>query len=306
MREEMLIKLEPAEKALLKYTDVSGSFLTKKVKRLLQLKQRFLLSFLVRLLNLPITKRVTLFWGRKICLPLYDINSRYMYFFGILGKEELPLIKYLIKNQEKLAVFYDIGANHGFYSNLVSDYLTDSKVYAFEPNPGLKDFLNKNLSKNVRLENIALTNKSGTISFYSSLETGASGISTTETTVANKKNKHFTEIIVNAITFDEYCSQNEIPTFIKLDVEGGELNVLKGAEKILKVHSPIIAMEAWSGEYGDDFSKKAQSFLQSIGYSMYSIDIQGEISLVEKVNFNNIDSSFSNFLFIKNESKNQT
>jgi len=50
-----------------------------------------------------------------------------------------------------------------------------------------------------------------------------------------------------AITLDQYMENYSFPTFIKLDVEGGEAQAIEGAYNSLKEQSPVIAMEVWGG-----------------------------------------------------------
>ena len=76
-------------------------------------------------------------------------------------------------------------------------------------------------------------------------------------------------------TLDGYLSSNNIKSLdlIKLDVDGNELDVLGGAENVLKKIKPIIIMELAPDQYDNksDFIKVV-NILVSAGYRYYSLD----------------------------------
>lgn len=117
------------------------------------------------------------------------------------------------------------------------------------------------LFKNTYLNNIALSNSTGKISFNLSLSN--SGYSS----IVVKSFKYKT-IEVDCITLDEYCNTHNTPSVIKIDVEGAEYLVLLGAKNVLINKKPLIAMEV----YKDENHKKAVDFLLEIGYNVYDLD----------------------------------
>lgn len=119
-------------------------------------------------------------------------------------------------------VFWDVGANRGFYSMLAAKKGV-SKVYSFEPNPRMEDKLTKNASINnveITLKGIALSNKNKT----ESLENLSSNFG------ANKIKGEF-KIKTGDHVIENAC---KTPDVMKIDVEGAEFNVLKGLEQNLK------------------------------------------------------------------------
>jgi|GEM_PF-1569809 len=139
-------------------------------------------------------------------------------------------------------VVADIGANIGLTTLLFSSLA--SRVFAFEPSPSTYNILITNLARagatNVEAVNIGLGDKteSKTITFSKNNRSGAF--------VSDKicpKRGHLTEEI-KIDTLDNYfSSQKVMPTFLKIDVEGFEQNVIKGAKKILAETKPIVVME---------------------------------------------------------------
>jgi FkbM family methyltransferase len=127
-------------------------------------------------------------------------------------------------------ILIDVGANIGEYSKKLSAKFPQSHIYSFEALPSTFAILEKNLSgiKNITSINKALGSKqeertiftdgpgSGLTSFYSF-------------------GKNQTESIVSVITLDQFCQEHQIKTidFLKIDVEGFEMEVLKGAKKMI-------------------------------------------------------------------------
>jgi FkbM family methyltransferase len=133
-------------------------------------------------------------------------------------------------------VVLDVGAHHGLYSLLASKYVgSEGVVEAFEPSPRERKALLLNLklnrTKNVRVESIALgaDNLEAQLYVVDRQETGCNSLrppvtsSTTSTTP------------VQVRTLDDWAAGRSLARadFIKLDVEGGELEFLKGGERFL-------------------------------------------------------------------------
>jgi FkbM family methyltransferase len=141
------------------------------------------------------------------------------------------LIKQYSK-EEKLVIF-DIGANEGEYSEMIIKHCTKLNIkyqlHLFEPqNECVEVLLSKfNTNPNVIINNVAVSNENGCIDFY--METkGASSSSIYKREVFVKSEK----VQVNTIKLDDYIVKHNIDkiNFIKIDVEGHELEVLKSSQ----------------------------------------------------------------------------
>ena len=150
---------------------------------------------------------------------------------------ETNIIKQEIKKGD---VVLDIGANIGYYTLLMADMVgTDGKVFAFEPEPYNFELLRKNIEinvcKNVILERKAISNYNKKSNLYLSKDnTGMHRLN---------ESKYCEKYIeVNVIKLDDYFYNNELINkikFIKIDVEGSELDVLQGMESILENNNQI-------------------------------------------------------------------
>jgi FkbM family methyltransferase len=150
-----------------------------------------------------------------------------------LGLYERHFQKVLCQQLKPGAVFYDIGANVGFYSLLASGLVQSGQVYSFEPVPRNVAFLRRHVElnqlTNVRILEVAVADHEGSALFQES-EDPASGH------LGNG------ELRVSVTSVDSLLERNEIsfPDCIKIDVEGAELKALLGARNCLMRYKPTI------------------------------------------------------------------
>jgi FkbM family methyltransferase len=270
-----------------------GPGLLKKLKRLLRYRGKYLKYCLLRFrpsLFMRSTRIKTFFGGEIFAItdpyhfPMH-MNDRC---FTLPGEQETRLTKFLIKNLEENSVFYDIGANFGYYSLLAKEIIKDGEVHSFEPLPDVFIILKENLSKkqSVFLNQLALFNQEGKIDFYDTTVTSAGG-STFNPDVLKNRNLDFLsaskKIKVQTTTLDKYCIEHSKPDFLKIDVEGAESQVIEGGVATLKQNNPIIAMEVWGNSFDNRSHLKAIDTLYNLGYKSYKINDEGELEFLEKI-----------------------
>lgn len=242
-------------------------------------------------------KKINLFWGRKIYVRK-ELESFMSLRFGFLpGELEIKLTKFFIKNLKEDDIFYDVGANYGFYTYLALEFCKE--VHSFEPLPHVFQCLEMTLKDipNVFLNNIALSDKEGETEMFLPFSSGISTILKDRT----KKLGVFSTITVKTTTLDKYISNGKAkPTVIKLDVEGAESLVIEGGIEFFKNNNPIIVMEVWSKEEGYEISMKAVEKLKNLGYKPYFINLDGELEKIEGDLISKIKESAENFVFLKN------
>ncbi len=274
------ILLENLEKAYQnfecqKFEEFSGPGIKKKIMRLLFSPHIYIPFILFKFNLFPKTKsqQLKLLGYKEITIDMNDFNSFILSKFGILyGLSEYKLTKFFIKNLKKDDVFYDIGANYGFYTYLALEFCQE--VHSFEPLPDAFEILKNNLRNSVKvyLNNLALSNRNSTAKL-----TVAGGGSTIIREIAKSFEKEKDEIEVQTITLDNYIKTHKPPTIIKMDVEGAESLIIEGGKECLKNNNPVIAMEVWSGERGMNFSMKAVEKLYQLGYKSYKINKNGDV-----------------------------
>ena len=170
----------------------------------------------------------------------------------------------------KKGIFVDIGANLGKYSVIVSKRMNKKgKVIAIEPHPYNFKMLEKNIKlnklNNVILKELACSNSKDISDFYLD-EVGLKGGGGHSLVKIIGKNK----ISVKTDTLDNILRELKIKKIdlVKIDVEGGEINVLKGAVKILKNSHPKIIFEVWDKSY----LEKVKEVLKPFKYKIKQID----------------------------------
>lgn len=138
-----------------------------------------------------------------------------------------PAFMYLLRKEAKGKLAIDIGANIG-YSTLSLCRNMD-RVIAIEPDDRSRKILKKNIKLNkfkekVKIYNFAVSDKKGEKTFYLSKHPNLSAF--------NKNKKYWTKKVkVKTITIDDL---GIVPNFIKMDLEGHELEVINGAINSLK------------------------------------------------------------------------
>jgi hypothetical protein len=156
--------------------------------------------------------------------------------------------------------FLDVGANIGQYTLLASGLVGESgHVHGFEPNARTFSVLESNLSIN-NLANAAITR----------CEVGAESVASQP---------------VPRVSLDDYVRQRRIEhvDLIKIDIDGGELDVLRGARQLLSsAHPPQLIVEfAESNQtpLGHSCAEMAD-FLRGLGNELFCIDTQGPVPYV--------------------------
>jgi len=157
-----------------------------------------------------------------------------LYFQGLCERNTTEIFSKLLKKE---SVFFDIGANIGWFSVLASKkIMSEGGIHAFEPAPNIHEELIKNLSLNnkngdkIFINNMALGGEAGTVVIHSFPEK-AHGHSSIKDVYGTGS----IEGEVEMITLDQYIADNGIDNvdLIKLDVEGAEMMVLDGASNLL-------------------------------------------------------------------------
>lgn len=231
----------------------------------------------------------------KNCFPLYKIT--YQSFKQKQDAFEISLIKKYTKQNDTVL---DIGANIGFYAELLSNVVgVNGKVHCFEPDATNFNYLKKrciNL-KNVSVNNKAVSDKTGVLKIYTSKQLNVDHRT-------YKPDDYDQEIDIDAIAIDDYLN-GQVVNFIKMDIQGFEMSAVKGMHKTLESHDLKILSEFWP--YG---MRKAGTsvleyfqFLKQYNFYIYLIDTNTLTELTEEKVKSFLDlpeSSYMNIFASKN------
>ena len=155
---------------------------------------------------------------------------------------ELLLLKFLVTPK---SVFFDIGANKGEYAYYAEKLLEAKNIWLFEPEKKLNKQL-KAIFKQCHVFDIALSDTKGTHQFKIPIINGVVDNCLSSLEVENKEVNETESIVyeVNTNTLDNFTKENCVfPDLIKIDVEGHELAVLKGAENYITTYYPTLIIE---------------------------------------------------------------
>lgn len=171
----------------------------------------------------------------------------------------------------------DIGAHSGRHAVPLSNLIgMDGICYAFEPIPSIRKTLCENLSLN-GLNNtvvypfaLSSSTKRANFNFIPNLPE-ESGLQKRH--IYNAVPEGIQEIPVKVTTLDDILISREKISFIKIDVEGGELDVLRGAKRLMLKSRPIVAFECGAASFLGYHKTPDEIFqiFDSMGFKIYSI-----------------------------------
>ena len=174
--------------------------------------------------------------------------TRLLYYEGPEAFEYSRIFKVLIK---RCHGFIDVGANIGYYSLLAAKVNPLIEVVAFEPAPGPAQFLVQNIELNrltgiIEPSTLALSDQQGEMNFYSVRNPKYPEIPNLGGVGSLLQQSTNREVIkVKLSTLDEFIrSKNSaVIDLIKMDTEGTEDQVLRGAAEVIRRYKPIIICE---------------------------------------------------------------
>jgi FkbM family methyltransferase len=232
-----------------------------------------ILGFCVRGLGRLVVPPQSLVWtqiqeggGKGLWMELYPRTAELLY----QGAGEVRVQKFIVEQLKQGMVFYDLGTNLGFFSLIAARQVgATGQVYGFEPDPQIAQRVRKNLTyngfKNFILTEAAVWRETGTVSFArsddsSSLDRGTGKI------VASPEQER--TISVPAIALDDFVKTARPPDLIKCDVEGAEVEALRGAVSLLAERHPNVVCEIHSPENGI----AVRDLLLQLGYQVFDLD----------------------------------
>lgn len=223
--------------------------------------------------------------------PLFQVMYRFSLWSMNIGlgggtkdSGEDYALKHFAKNSKSKTNFvvFDVGANMGQFTKLVLKTIGSSaRIYAFEPSLSAFQNLEKNISEytNIKLNNFGLGEFDAKVTLYS--EINASGHASLYRRIIAGEKMQLTEFI-EIKTLDSFCIDNNINHihYLKMDVEGHELSVLKGAKKML-ASSAIDCIQFEFGGCNIDSRTYFRDFFELLNpqYKIYRLVRNGLISV---------------------------
>jgi FkbM family methyltransferase len=230
-------------------------------------------------------KKIEFFLKRNFLPQSYLFKKRIERSIKNNYEAELKLVKNFITPETDSI---DIGVYRGVYSYEMAKY--SKFVHAFEPNPIIFKDIEINLKKiikNIKFYNFALSNKEGLVSLKVPIRNKNYNKKNYEEYFQMGRASIHTDNIMNEIeTFENKIS------FIKIDVEGHEFEVIKGAENTIKKNKPVLLVEIVEKHTQTKVSDTLD-YINSLGYgSFYFKD-----NILKSTNSLNNFNLINNFIF---------
>lgn len=198
------------------------------------------------------------------------------------GTQEIEQSRCLVKLLQRDQVFFDVGANVGFYSLLGSKAVgAKGRVVAFEPAPRNLAFLHRHLrlnkASNVTILPLACADVLSTQPFNLG-ENNALGHLDENAESNTGTSLQFSPLLVATVSLDDVVEKLRLkPDVIKIDVEGAELRVLEGATGILKCIRPSLLLSVHS----DRLREACLAYLRKFDYCLEPLNSSAVESATE-------------------------
>ena len=236
--------------------------------------------------------------------------SKLYYNTDSFESNELKLFSRLIKDVQ---TFIDVGANTGLYSILIGKLSPDTNIFAFEPHPQNFYRLKKNLELNgitrAELFQSAVGALSKQENFYVPASTSITDVSSFSQEFSERMARiTFRAIDVCTTTLDKELLVRSLPQgiLVKIDVEGFELEVIKGGLSFIKKCRPLIVCEIFTKQFENmtDYRQELpkvyqiEQLMKNAKYQTFQIREDDSLERISSLNYT-MDND--NLLFVPSE-----
>ena len=232
--------------------------------------------------------------------PLYTFADRYTKFYQGDGNLDRAtnggwrfLQNYILEKKPK--VVFDVGGHDGAYIRKIREFGSDAIVYAFEPVTATYAKLCENMSEDHRVIPVHMALSSSVGSRVIHINPDIDAIATLSEVNGTKYDYRETET-VQCTTVDLFAKENDIEAidFLKIDTEGHDLEVIRGAENLLrngKIRTIVFefgTLNTFSHTYLWDFAM----YLEPFGFELYKIKPLGLEKVIDPLNERSIYAYF--------------
>ena len=239
----------------------------------------------------------------KFILHKSDVPLLYNVYWGISEYPDMIFLAHCLRENN---IFIDCGANVGTYS-IIASKVAGANSITFEPNPNTIIKLNRNielnnLEKKIDVRKIALSDKIGNLYFsnYGDTDDVLNRVSLNQSSSS-------ANILIKSSTLDDEINIKE-DFILKMDVEGYESKLIKGAKKLLaneNLLALIIEINQMIDDYGEENREDLHNIILSYGLTPINYDPFNRIvsrKIKDLTNLNKINNS-PNIIYIKNFEK---
>lgn len=214
----------------------------------------------------------------NIALVTNDVKQTYKLKDGTYKFDDIDKVAEIIRNI-KDPIMLDIGANHGILGYRMIQHIPSIKIIAFEPQKYMYDVMKQSIRENnfnIELHNKCVGKKEQitSIDVYDYDKEGSFGsVSLIKDKSNDVRQSPIDKQKVEMITVDS-LNLNQID-FIKIDVEGMELDVLKGGIETIKKFKPVLLVEHAKGN-----KREIKKFINSFNVGYEITDLRNDLLCV--------------------------
>ena len=212
------------------------------------------------------------------------VRLRYRHSGNDISRYDVLQVEWLSTHLREGDTAIDIGAHYGVYSILMAAMCgRTGRVVAFEPDPYAREVLAENLDLNPEIkrpvvEACACSDSVGEATLFS--RGGNAQSSLARSAVEFSAEQKSEEFRVPLVTLDSYVAEHDLPVprWVKIDPEGAEIRILKGAQNLLASDAGILCElhpYAWP-EFGNTFSE-LKDLVAAAGRRIRYLDQDSEI-----------------------------
>ena len=206
-------------------------------------------------------------------------------------------------------VIFDVGANNGDWSAMVLKTNKFSKIHAFEPQPALAAQIAATYP-DIAVNNLAVGESSGQLDLYDYVDHPGSQHASLLKGVIDSIHGGTPRVTkVSVVTLDEYCREHGVDhiDFLKIDVEGFELAVLRGAKEML-ARGKVEAIQFEFNEMNVTGRTFLQDFMNHLGnaFIIYRILPHGLLRLASGNHWHNEQFAYQNLLAVRRQASPNT
>lgn len=198
-----------------------------------------------RLTRRCIMIRATTIWGERMWVALPEPASTQIFINGKMDADLTQTLQYLLKSGQ---VFFDVGAHLGYFSLLARNLIGSSgQIFAFEPTPDSFSLLRRNARyDNIHASRLAVWSERTNLTFnlYGQRFSAYNSFFAPRVSPIYQSRLRQQTVRVETISLDEFAEERKTcPHLIKIDAESAEMQILRGARRLLIAFRPALIVE---------------------------------------------------------------